>query len=66
VAYEPGDIFLLCSDGLTEGLVDDRLLDITRPGEGTRGGSNPAHDLVQQSLENDGKDNITALVVEAF
>jgi protein phosphatase len=66
VAYEPGDIFLLCTDGLTEGLVDERLLDITRPIDQPQSTFNPAQDLVQQSLENDGKDNITALAVQVL
>jgi protein phosphatase len=66
VAYEPGDIFLLCTDGLTEGLVDDRLLDLTRPADDDGRNFNPSHELVQQSLENDGKDNITALAVQAL
>ena len=66
VAYEPGDIFLLCTDGLTEGLVDERLLDITRAIDQPQSTFNPAQDLVQQSLENDGKDNITALAVQVL
>jgi protein phosphatase len=62
VAYESGDMFLLCTDGLVEGLYNDQLLELLRsPNPGT---GNPAERLVQGSLENDGRDNTTALVVQ--
>src|ERR1022692_596763 len=52
VAYEPGDIFLLCTDGLTEGLYDNHLVELLRSPESVAG-SNPAHRLVEASLEKD-------------
>jgi len=64
VAYEPGDIFLLCTDGLTDGLYDSQLLDLLRrpdPGEAV---ATPAARLVKASLARAGRDNTTALVVE--
>ena len=64
VAYEPGDIFLLCTDGLVEGLYDDHLLDLLRPPKSAKMGPHPARRLVQESLEKDGRDNTTALVVQ--
>ncbi|ADE55761.1 PP2C family protein-serine/threonine phosphatase [Coraliomargarita akajimensis] len=63
VAFEPGDRFLLCSDGLVEGLWDkgmDRL--IRRPSPLHTG--NPAERLVKEAVETDGRDNTTALVFE--
>jgi serine/threonine protein phosphatase PrpC len=63
VAYEPGDIFLLCSDGLVKGLHDQQLLDILRPA-GNDTLANPGRLLVETSLENDGTDNTTALVIQ--
>ncbi len=55
----PGDIFVLCSDGLTDPLDDHRLADICR--------SAPTDDLtevlVQQALENGTEDNVTVIVV---
>ena len=64
VAYEPGDIFLLCTDGLVEGLYDNHLLDLLRPPKSAKSHANPAHRLMQESLEKDGRDNTTALVIQ--
>src|ERR1017187_10632271 len=64
VAYESGDIFLLCTDGLVEGLYDTHLVELLRPPEATGAGANPARRLVEESLEKDGRDNITALVIQ--
>ncbi len=62
VAHEPGDIFLICTDGLTEGLHNDRLIDLLR-GPKAAALANPAQCLVETSLESDGRDNTTALVI---
>jgi serine/threonine protein phosphatase PrpC len=62
VPCSPGDRFLICSDGLTEGLWDARLEEIVRsPGPGP-----VAELLVAAALAASGRDNITALVVEAL
>ena len=66
VGCEPGDIFLLCSDGLVKGLHDERLLDILRPPEPLKVFDNVAGALVQKSIENDGSDNTTALVIQTL
>jgi PPM family protein phosphatase len=65
VAYSPGDIFLLCSDGLVDGLYDSHLDEILRQPEAAGPHTDPARRLVQASLDNDGSDNITALVIQA-
>lgn len=64
VAYEPGDIFLICSDGLVEGLYDHHLVEILRPDATAPRPANPAQHLVDESLEKGCRDNSTALVVE--
>lgn len=64
VAYEPGDMFLLCTDGLIEGLYDNQLLDLLRRPDPLEATSNPAQRLVIASLERAGKDNTTAVVVQ--
>jgi protein phosphatase len=64
VVYEPGDIFLLCTDGLVEGLSDERLVELLRPAAPAAAAANPAQRLVRESLETDGGDNITALVIQ--
>ena len=63
VACERGDCFLLCSDGLTEGLYDHYLVDILRAAAKDKT-INPAQMLVNESVKNDGRDNTTALVVQ--
>jgi protein phosphatase len=63
IAYEPGDQFLLCSDGLIDGLYDHNLLEFLRS-PSPSAVENPAHRLVQEALDRVSRDNITALVVE--
>ena len=59
VACESGDIFLLCTDGLTEGLYNHQVVDLLRSEE-----PNPAQRLVTAAVKNDGRDNTTALVIK--
>jgi protein phosphatase len=66
VACERGDIFLLCSDGLTEGLHDQRLLEMLRTPDGTGVEENPASRLVEAAVKNDGRDNTTVVVVQVI
>jgi protein phosphatase len=60
VAYEAGDRFLLCSDGLNEGLYDYQIEEMLRE----EPGPDAARKLVAASVENSGRDNTTALVIE--
>ena len=60
VGCERGDIFLLCSDGLTEGIYNHHIVDILRAKDAD---SNPAKALVESAVKSDGRDNTTALVV---
>ena len=63
VGYETGDAFLICSDGLVEGLWNSGMQRLIR---------NPSKDapadvaerLVSEAVQTDGKDNTTALVFE--
>ncbi len=58
---EPGDVFILCSDGLTDPLDDEQLAEICR-------GTAPedlAEVLVQSALEAGTEDNVTVVVVAA-
>jgi len=64
VAYEPGDMFLLCTDGLTDGLYDPEILELLRRPDATEAAATPAQRLVGISLERAGRDNTTALVIE--
>lgn len=64
VQCEAGDRFLLCSDGLIDGLFDAGLLDYLRPAKPWPKENDPARELVRAAVENSGKDNTTAIVVE--
>ncbi len=59
-----GDLFLLCTDGLTEGLYSDQIVELLRSPEPAAAALAPADRLVAASLERSGRDNTTALVVE--
>ena len=61
VGSQSGDRFLICSDGLVDGLFNsgmERLIRKPSPNEE----SNPAERLVAEAVRTDGKDNTTALV----
>ncbi len=64
VGIEPGDLILLCTDGLVDGLLDERIA------EHLRNDANPtapeaARRLVDASLAGSGKDNTTGLIIQA-
>jgi protein phosphatase len=60
IYLQPGDLFLLCSDGLTEGLFDNQIADHLLTPQPT------AQQLVHSALACAGTDNITALVIEVL
>jgi protein phosphatase len=64
VLYEPGDRFLLCTDGVIEGLFDEQLLALLLNPDPTEAAQTPALRLVTASLARCGRDNTTAVVVE--
>jgi protein phosphatase len=63
VGYEAGDIFLICSDGLVDGLYDHHVLDLLRSTETGPNSGTPAQQLVKAALDNGSRDNTTALVI---
>jgi PPM family protein phosphatase len=65
IACERGDIFLLCTDGLTDGLYDGQLTELLRESPSSKK-SNPAQLLAEVSVKNSGRDNTTALVVQVI
>lgn len=57
--FKPGDVLLLCSDGLSGPVKDEEIADILR------NSSNPdeaCNRLVDAALRNGGSDNVTALI----
>lgn len=63
VRYQPGDRFLICSDGITDGLWDFRIADHLRaaPEEKPR-----AYKIVEHAVSESGRDNCTAICVEVL
>jgi PPM family protein phosphatase len=57
VALERGDTFLLCTDGLMEGIYSHQVMDIVRE-------DGSAQKLVEVSVNHSGRDNTTAMVVQ--
>lgn len=57
VKYEPGDRFLICSDGLIDGIWTHRLNDMVRE-------KLSASYLVDYAVAESGRDNTTAMVIE--
>ena len=64
VGCEPGDMFLICSDGLTDGLYDHHIMDVLRAPDSTT--VNPARRLVEDSVAGSGRDNTTAMVIQVM
>ena len=63
---QPGDLFLLCTDGLAEGLHDSLLEEMLRSIQNAPPAADPSIRLVETSLAGDGRDNTTALIVQMF
>ncbi len=59
----PGDIFLLCSDGLSGMLSDEKLCEVVLAADGNLDKGCKA--LIQEANENGGEDNITVVLVAA-
>lgn len=64
VGCQAGDRFLICSDGLIDGLWDARLEDVIRQGPPGPDGETVAQRLVREAVEASGRDNATAVVIE--
>ncbi len=60
IEWQPGDRFLICSDGLTEELSDDR---ITHQLKSIRNCQQAAEALIDSAKTRGGRDNITVVIV---
>ena len=63
VELVPGEIVLMCSDGLTNMLEDEEIHMILGSREGLQ---EKAEALVRAANDNGGKDNITVIIIEPF
>jgi len=61
IQLEENDIFLLCSDGLTDMIEDDNIKEIL---SACPDANKAARQLVSRALKNGGRDNVTAIVVK--
>lgn len=66
IGHRPGDRFVICSDGVVDGLWDRELEEITRLSPDARGNDSLAKRLVATAVQNSGRDNTTAIVVEVL
>lgn len=62
--WDSGDVILVCSDGLTEHLSDDRIAQLLA--SGTRNLQAAAERLVEAALDDGGSDNITVVLAKAL
>jgi serine/threonine protein phosphatase PrpC len=60
-----GDRLLLCSDGVIDGLWDHALLDLITSPDSNQASMSAAQRLVLSAVSESGRDNSTAIVVEA-
>lgn len=60
ICLKGGDMFLLCSDGLTDMVTDEEIVNILQQGSPKE----QADRLVEQALEHGGRDNVTVIVCQ--
>ena len=63
VELRPGDMILLCSDGLTNMVEDEEIIEIVMEQKNI---VEKAEKLINTANENGGKDNITVVLIEPF
>lgn len=66
IRCQAGDRFLLCTDGVVEGLWDRGLEELIREPPNHLAALLPADRVVQTAIQESGRDNASALVVELF
>jgi protein phosphatase len=66
VEHQAGDRFVLCSDGVTDGLWDRQIEELVRTPPAGRGHQPAAQRLVEEAVANSGRDNATAVVFDVL
>jgi len=59
--WQPSDIYILCSDGLTDMVTDDEIIDILNSGKNV---NDTTAQLVAAAIEAGGKDNTSVIVCQ--
>jgi len=62
IVIKKGDCFLLCSDGLTDMVEDEKISEIIKKSKNCKVA---ARKLVEEALENGGRDNVTVVMISA-
>jgi PPM family protein phosphatase len=65
ITAEPGDAFLLCSDGLSDVLADQDILDMAG-GDGRDSPEAICASLIAAALERQARDNVTAVLIRCL
>ena len=60
-SFDKGDVFLMCTDGLTDYILDDDIKKIIYTGSTCR---NICTDLIKKAKNNGSSDNITAIAIK--
>lgn len=66
VQLNAGDRFVICSDGLIDGLWDRQLEELVRAPLPEGSTETPAHRLVEEAVRESGRDNTTAMIIEVL
>jgi PPM family protein phosphatase len=66
VQWKPGDRFLLCTDGVIDGLWDRALQELIVDPPAALSSTVPAERMVSEAVRESGRDNATAVVVELY
>ncbi len=61
IPYAAGERFLICSDGLTDMVENNRIAQLLRQRKSIK---DITQELVDEALQNGGKDNVTVLILE--
>jgi protein phosphatase len=64
VGHKPRDRFLICSDGLIDGLWDRQIEEMLGTPAADGDARSVAHRLVDEAVQSSGRDNTTAVVIE--
>lgn len=64
VGYEPGDRFVLCTDGISDGMSARTIQNTLNRPDHLQGARNPAESLIHEGNLASGRDNLTAVVIE--
>lgn len=66
IVVKKGDVFLLCSDGVTDMLSDEEICDLLKAHKTSESSKDDVKKIIEKTLDNGGKDNITVVITRAI